>query len=109
MDLASLVRKSRTISVDFQGERLVVKYAPNKLDAHLYQKLQDSEKQGLESVIETLQLLLTEWDMEWDGEPMPLNQESMMRLPLNLLLDVGKLVMEDFDPGKQPAPLPAGS
>lgn len=109
MDLGSLVKKSRDVTVTFEDEKLTFTYVPNRLDSHVMQRLRATSTENFDALTDVLALLLKSWDLTEDGKPIKPDKETLLRLPFSLMTEVSSALLEDFNSPKAPTLLKNGS
>jgi len=106
LSVRSLVQKAeRALVVSFGEETLSIRYSPMAVTTAVM--LEDAkmrqEGRSLEGTIGFLAAILTGWNLVGDDEkPIPTTSESLTVMPLQILEQIAKAVMEDL---KNPFPM----
>lgn len=113
IELSKLTGILRTVKVDYYGESLTVTFRPDELSpaktAERARLRKESENGHLPSDTEIairdsddlarlMSKVIVSWDMLIDGEPMPVNEESMRVLPYALLSHIFDTMNGDMAP-----------
>lgn len=107
MDRSALSKKTRTIEVEYEGERVRVTYYPARITPRWEQEFNEALKDEWKSraVVEGLASVLADWDLVDNGEPFPPTEENLVQLPMDFLVAVFTRIMED----QRPNPKSGGS
>jgi len=110
MDLQALRARTRQVTIEYDGDRLVVEYRPAALTGALVDRVTSSaQEQGQSGVIAAaLADVVAAWDVTCGGQPYPPTRENLMALPLRLLSEVFRAVVQDATP-PPPNAAPSGS
>ena len=82
-------------------ERFVVGYRPDSYTNEVHARLQlFSAEEGLDAMADLMASLICEWDIQQDGEPYPITEDSLHALGLPLLGAIAEAVQSDFSLGK---------
>jgi len=102
-DRAALLKKTRTTTVEYDGERITITYAPAKITPRWEQAFNEALKGEWKSraVVETLADALVEWDVTDGGKPFPPTVDNLVQLPMDLLSAVFVAIMEGQRPNRQ--------
>lgn len=100
MDIQALKSRTRQVVVEYEGEKLTVEYRPGALTGALVDRVTTAAgEQGQSAVIaEALSEVVAGWDATCGGEPYPPTHENLMALPLRLLSDVFRAIVQDAAP-----------
>lgn len=100
MDIQALKSRTRQVTVEYEGERLNVEYRPGALTGALVDQVTTAAgEQGQSAVIaEALAQVMAGWDATCGSEPYPPTHENLMALPLRLLSDVFRAIVQDAAP-----------
>ena len=82
--VSDLVKNERTVSLDFDGDTLNIRYRPNSLTVGIERRLAAAEggEETIDAGLEALLALIVEWDLLGeDGKPLPVTKEQMEALP----------------------------
>jgi 1-deoxy-D-xylulose 5-phosphate reductoisomerase len=115
--LQQLAAHSASVTFEFAGESVTVRYAPDRVTEHLQAQIQTcaalptNEQEvstALTLVNETLVTLVLHWDvLESEGGPMvPIDAEHVATLPFSFRVEVLKRIFEDMAPGEAPGGAP---
>jgi len=99
--LADLTRDTRTIAVPVGEETLNVTYQPSWLTPETEEKLHKLGESGRagQSLVSFLLPCLVSWDLlDDDGQPLPLADKTLRKLPIKLLSQIVQAVGEDMRP-----------
>jgi len=110
MDIQALKSRTRQVTVEYEGERLNVEYRPAALTGALVDRVTTAAgEHGQSAVIaEALSEVVAGWDATADGQPYPPTPENLLALPLRLLSEVFRVVVQDAAP-PPPNAAPSGS
>lgn len=109
MDVAGLIQKSRDVKVDYADESMIFTYAPERMDSRMMMRIRTAGVQDLEPLADILAELITHWSLTYEGEPMPIDKDSLLSLPFGLMSDIAGALLEDLNSGKAPTPSVNGS
>ncbi len=100
MDIQALKSRTRQVAVEYEGEKLTVEYRPGALTGALVDRVSTAAgEQGQSAVIAlALSEVVAGWDATCGGEPFPPSMENLMALPLRLLSEVFRVVVQDAAP-----------
>jgi len=105
MDIQALKSRTRQVVVEYEGEKLNVEYRPGSLTGALVDRVTTAAgEQGQSAVIaDALAAILADWDATADGQPYPPTPENLLALPLRLLSEVFRAVVQDAAPNPSSA------
>lgn len=105
MKLNELKNKRKTLVFDTQYGELSIEYCPGEYTPEIEGLITDGEDKPLATTAELLGRMITQWDIEDDdGKPLPVDINTMMKLPLDLLVVMIKEITEDVRPNVVNAP-----
>ena len=110
MDVRHVLSKTRTVTVEYDGEPLRVTYRPGALTGALVDRVAGAAGETGQSAViaDALAAILADWDATADGQPYPPTPENLLALPLRLLSEVFRVVVQDAAP-PPPNAAPSGS
>ncbi len=95
ISLSELQNNTRTITVDYDGEKVTVVYKPGVLTPTASTEFVKS------TVVEQLEKLLVSWDvMDEKGKPLPVTTELLNQLPGRFLSHLALAVSGDMRPNE---------
>ena len=99
IELKDLVKGSRTIE-PFGPDKLHVTYTPTKITTRLLNLATKANDLGAQ--ISFLTAIVTDWDLVIDSVPVPITDEALQDLPLELLAPISSAIAESInvDPTK---------
>lgn len=98
MDLAAYRNSTKPLAVVLDGWTLNITYRPNALSLGEARRLGDPT---VEERAEDLLKFLATWDLEDEGHPVPLTLETLMAIPLNILLGIDEAIGDDLVPSEE--------
>lgn len=98
MDLAAYRNSTKPLEVVLDGWTLNITYRPNALSLGEARRLGDPT---VEERAEDLLKFLATWDLEDEGHPVPLTLETLMAIPLNILLGIDEAIGDDLVPSEE--------
>lgn len=93
MDLSSIRKDRSSVTVDFMGETLTLKYRPAMITPKTYHKL--AEADSVDELSAFFADLIVDWDLTKGGDPMPVNKENVAELPMQLIRGISSAIMSD--------------
>jgi hypothetical protein len=100
IEIGHLISKRKPLVVEWEGERVNLAYRPYTLA--IGQAITDALREGDRTyVVEEMERLLIEWDITEEGEPLPIDAESLGRLPLELLNAISRAILEEMYPNRK--------
>jgi len=101
MDIGALFKKVSSIDIEYEGEKFGVSYAPQKYTSRVHHEVLESQKtQDFVPLVSILTAMLVSWDLTDNGKPLPITEETLSSLPVNLLMMLVGEVMKDVASGK---------
>ncbi len=105
MKLNELKNKCKALTLDTQYGELKIEYCPGEYTPEIEGLITDGVDKPLATTAELLGRMIVQWDIEDDdGKPLPVNMNTLMKLPLDLLLVMVKGITEDARPNVVNAP-----
>lgn len=98
MDLQNIINDRATTTVDFMGEKVVVKYRPAVVTADMFERV-TSGLNGTELAKFYCELIAS-WDLTHNGRDLPVTEEVMKTIPIQLLRAIMAKVMEEVPQGE---------
>lgn len=100
IEIGHLINKRKPLAVAWQGETVNIVYRPYTLG--IGQEIRDALAKGNRSyVVEEMERLLIEWDITDQGQPVPINQETLSMLPLELLNAISQAMLDEMYPNRK--------
>jgi hypothetical protein len=96
LNLSALLRRSARIEVEYAGETFGVEYLPHAITTDVYLELEAataSETTAVEVLGVLLAKLVASWEIEMDGQPLPVSADSMRLFPIAMLAEVSTAIM----------------
>ena len=103
--------ETRSVVVDYAGEKMTAEYARNALSTREWREIRkraagDAETADDEFAVAVLSRLLKKWDLlDADGpkaKPLPLTKEQLDDLPPGLLNAIVRAITENMFPNEKP-------
>lgn len=105
MKLNELKNKSKTLSLDTQYGRVNIVYCPAKFTAEVEGMVADGQEKPVTAIVQLLGRLVMQWDIEGDdGKPLAVSEETLLQMPVDLLVVMVKGITEDMRPNVVNAP-----
>lgn len=83
IDLNALAKDRRTIEFEFGGMAMPVTYRPSVMTGRYAQALSDGET--IDDLTTQVAEVITDWDLESNGEKVPVSAEALAELPTTML------------------------
>jgi len=103
MDIGKYKAVTKPLAFDFDGEVINLTYRPNIYTVGLERRLRDATKD--ESRLETLPTQLSQfiasWDLEEDGQPIPLTVEGLSSVPAQMLIAIDNAIGAALVPSEE--------
>lgn len=97
----------KPVTVTWRGHRAEVAYRPTAITPRFLKAV--PKDADIDLLVQTVAHLLVDWEITRAGEPVPIEPEAMMDLPIDLLSAVLSAVMDDYNANPQtPAKKPRG-
>lgn len=120
LDLAQLLARKATVTVDYAGETVAVDYRPHALTAEVQARLQaasdaaaEDATGALEALLDVLPMLVDGWDVTEGGVTLPVDRATLRRVPLQFLGAIAAAVTQEIADPNRPAttaaPTPSSS
>lgn len=113
MKLSQLLRDERSVTLDVDGESLPITYRPSGITPETEEAFLGGTERNRSggAMASLLSDVLVSWGLEGeDGEPYPIDEDSLRRLPIPFLGDVLGAIFEDMRPNaRKRAPSVGGS
>lgn len=110
--LSHLIKDSRPLTVDFDGQPLAIIYRPSAVTPTHHDETMDLlEKQRVGSALaRTVSNILISWDLtDENGKPYPVTEKALRDLPMQLLSKVSVAIQDDIAPNAQKSGTSDGS
>ena len=102
IEIGHLVSKRKPLKIEWAGETVNIVYRPYSLS--IGQEIRDAlTGDDRHYLIEEMRRLLVEWDITEDGQPVPIDEESLERLPLEFLNAVSRAILDEMYPNRKSA------
>lgn len=102
LNLANLANNTRTVEVDYFGEKFSVTYKPSMITPGTEAELQGaSDEERTTVLIEQLCARMTAWDLMDGNEPTPITPERLRSIPSPVLLHIMDAMQEDMRPNRR--------
>lgn len=101
MRLSQLMSNEKALEVEINGDILKITYDPSAFTAEAEDRYaaQRETQRNIGAMAEALDVLLLKWDLtDDDGEPLPINVETLRTLPGEFLGRVMEAINEDASP-----------
>ena len=102
-DLHIVRSKTRKLPdpVEYEGQKLNVTYKPAVITTEFASDMKQAEDdQDANGMAKGAHLMLTDWDMTNQGDPIEISLELLRQLPLGLLGAIFQAVMNDVSAGE---------
>lgn len=112
ISISALTANRRTLDIDFSGETLRVTYRPAAINAAQEARELEDKADGKHvlSVIRTITETVVSWDlMGDDGQPLPLTEDALMPLGIDILSTITTALVRDALPNRTTAPSSNGT
>ena len=103
MRLSDLAKDRRTVTVTVNGGTVSVTYRPGGITPQSEDALREliAEQRAGASLVAMLSGILVEWDLQDDeGQPYPMDAESLRRLPTVFLSAIAEGISADLRPNQ---------
>lgn len=103
-DLHIVRSKTRELPkpVEYEGQQLNVTYKPAVITTEFAADMKHAEdKQDVNGMARGAGLMISDWDMTYEGEYLKPNNELLRQLPLGLLGAIFQAVMNDVTAGEE--------
>jgi len=105
MKLNELKKKRKALSLDTQYGKVNIEYCPVEYTGEVERILAEGKDRPIAALVELLGRVLRQWDIEDDdGQPLPVTEEILMKLPVDLLAVITEKITEDMRPKAVNAP-----
>ncbi len=106
MKLNDLKNKRKVLSLDTQYGKLNIEYCPVEYTGEVERILAEGQNRPIAALVELLGRILKQWDIEDDdGQPLPVTEEMLMKLPVDILVAITEKITEDIRPNAVNAPV----
>jgi len=103
--LNELKNKRKALTLDTQYGEMKIEYCPAEYTGEIEGLIADGQDSPVAAIVKLLEQLVTTWDIEGeDGESLAVNEDTLQKLPLELLLVIVKGITEDGRPNAVSAP-----
>ncbi len=94
MRLTNVLKQTRTIEVDFAGEKVKIEYYLNVITPELLEKL---DQYGKKAPLHQIEAVVKTWDvLDDDGNELKPNQENLPKMPMGFLIEVLESIDRDM-------------
>lgn len=101
IDITARRDKTKTITVEYDGESAEVAYKPGEITPYASREVQEHvDSSGDNYLVSLLCKWVKEWDLTFDGERIPLEPGIVGTIETPLLTAVLNAITEDMTPGK---------
>jgi hypothetical protein len=94
LNVSQLATNEANLALTIAGDTLNLTYYPNKLTTKAITQLDN----GLDGMNAALADIIKSWDLTDNGEPYPINPDSLAALGVGLLLQISKGIVGDIRP-----------
>lgn len=95
---------TRTITVDWDGDRVDVRYRPNAVTPDLLEEVDAQSDDNLDSLRVLITAVVDWWDVQYDdGSTLPVTMETVGQVPMPFLRNVQTGIMEAQRPPEDAA------
>lgn len=98
INLGKAHEETRTTTIEYGGESATITFYPKRFTKSLIRKAAESGDNA-DQVIAMLAPLVADWDIENNGEKVPVTIEMMETFPLDFLKVVQDAVFAEYLPG----------
>lgn len=112
ISLNALNRETRTVTVPVgDGLNLELSYYPNAYTPELEEKAAQAQSGQFAGrmLIAMLAPVIASWNLEDNGSPLPVSEDTLRMLPMRLLTQMLQEIGEDLNPQKASASASVGS
>lgn len=103
MNLATLKSRTRPLEVECEGETLKLEYAPGRFTGELVDKVvsaaDDVAKARL--IANACAAVIDSWDLTDGKKAVAATEDTLLQLPMVLLVEIFKAINEDNDPNRK--------
>lgn len=107
-DLGTLLSKTRKVDVGLgEGDPLHIEYRPGAITGICIAR--SDQEGGFDGTYAFLVDVLSDWDITEEGKPLPINDETLRRLPWQAVDAIKTAILEDARPNPRRAAASGGS
>lgn len=104
LDIAKIKNEEKDASLEYAGEEVNFRYLPHAIDGSWEEQMQNGAADNDVAAIRRAVLhVLVSWDLQSDGEDLPLDEDSLKALPLELLTGILNSIQGQRRPNQQAA------
>ncbi len=86
MDVGKYKAVTKPLVVEFEGDVINIAYRPNVFSLGLQRRLVEAQKAGdVKALTEQMTAFIASWDLEEEGQQIPLTAEGIERVPADVL------------------------